>query len=109
MCDFCDKHIRIQILTRSQSADDNVCDKLSPDGYGYHDCSNCNGCVDDNNFFELSKYDDFITLGFCLNIKDVLLYRFSERICFKFCPMCGQRIMSDEEYNKTYKYHKIID
>lgn len=63
------------IPVRCYGANDNLCDKIMN-----HECSECNGCAEGNQYFEINEYDEFFTVNFYHKIGDIEIIRCSERI-----------------------------
>jgi len=66
MCEFCDnlEYKSITVPVRTSMADDNVCEVITGD-----DCSKCNhGCADENNYFEITTWEDNLSLSYCHKI-----------------------------------------
>lgn len=99
MCDFCkDLNYReIKISIRTTLADDNICDFVSPDEYGInHSCEDCDGCLEDNNYFSITTWEDNLYIKYYHKIKDVVIAPISARFKINFCPMCGKKISDND-------------
>jgi len=100
MCEFCDnlEYKSITIPVRTSMADDNVCEVVTGD-----DCSKCNhGCADENNYFEITTWEDNLSLSYCHKIGKLTIYPVSTRFNINFCPMCGKRI--SEKLHEELKF-----
>ena len=100
MCKFCDnlEYKTITIPPRTTMADDNTCELLMDD-----DCPKCEGCKDENNYFEITTWEDNLSLSYFHQIGDLIIYPVSTRFSINFCPMCGKRI-STEFYYEELKF-----
>lgn len=112
MCKFCDnlEYKDITIPNRTNMADDNVCEIASPDienidGKEYNcgsNCKDCYGCMDENNHFVVSSFDDNIDISYYHKIKDLTIAPVSARFSINFCPICGRRI--SKVYHEDLKF-----
>jgi len=55
--------------------EDNICEKLRD-----NDCKNCLGCANENNFFEITDYWEYISIRYFHRIDGVVIDSYSERI-----------------------------
>jgi len=105
MCKYCDslEYKNIIVPIRTSMSDDNICDKVHADKFGNADCSNCEGCRDENQYFKIASFNDNLDISYYHKIGDVVIAPVSCRFSINFCPMCGKRI-SKEFYYEDLKF-----
>lgn len=92
MCKFCDnvsEYRSIKIPTRTTMGDDNICELVMD-----NNCTNCSGCADDNNYFELeiSSIRNCIEIQYYHKMGNIIIAPVSSRFCINYCPMCGKQV-----------------
>lgn len=105
MCKFCESSERTEFIipVRNNSSCDNVCEIMTSkiEKYGEElfltgtDCSDCDGCKEENRTFEIYKSKNRIGLSYIQNIKGLRVMPYSEMLNLNFCPWCGKQISNE--------------
>lgn len=99
MCDFCENMgMEKKLQFRTTYADDNLCDVIRNKD-GSYNCTNCYGCIDENNNFSISmKWSNYLDVSYfrkmvMLNNDELIINPISEGIKIKYCPFCGKELV----------------
>ena len=98
MYDFCkNMNTEKKLQFRTTYADDNLCDTIRNDS-GSCNCTNCYGCIDENNYFAISmKWSNYLDVSYfrkmvMLNNDELIINPISEGIKINYCPFCGKEL-----------------
>ncbi|MBU5331679.1 hypothetical protein KQI61_05675 [Anaerocolumna aminovalerica] len=106
LCKFCDdlKWRTYIVPQRSTYACDNMCEIMTSkiEQFGEEifltgtDCSNCDGCKEENHTFLIRTYENRIGFDYVAHVKGMHVMPTSEMLDINYCPWCGRRISEQE-------------
>lgn len=100
MCTFCGNNsnaVTFKIPKRTKIGDDNTCEIGSNENFESDDCncSSCDGCKEDNEYFSISINENRIQLGYRQKVNKLSVNAVSEVLEIKFCPWCGKELTKE--------------